>query len=1317
MHDDLTATLPSLLSPAALPKGTVLSGRFTVEAPAGRGGMGSVYRATDSLTGKNVALKLLHVAISPEVSYRFNREAVLLAELSHPAIVSYVAHGVTEQGQSFLVMEWLEGEDLAHRLAREPLRLPETLALLRRAAEGLAQAHQKGIIHRDLKPSNLLLREGRPEGVLLLDFGLARYVHSTLVKVTGSNMVIGTPGYMAPEQASSQSDITPSADIFSLGCVLYECLTGQPPFKAPHLAATLAKILYTEPAPLHTLRADLSPSLQVLVDRMLAKDPRRRLPDASHLLEALSALESVPELLSPRFSSRAAPHSLVGAEQRLVSLLLVSRRARARTGQDAEGARGPLPRESLSTALAPFGAQVALLADGSLMVTLVSARGAASDQAVLAARCALRCRELGPDVSVVLVTGPGILSERGPIGDAMDRAGRLLHQLERMPEDSVSVMLDDVTAGLLGAGFQVSRLSLDTFLLHGEQLGADALRPLLGKPTPCVGREQELASLELALTSCREEPAAQCLLVTAPPGTGKSRLRHEFLRRIEQRAEQVLLLLGRGDPMGAGASHGLLGQALLRLCGIVEGEALEARRARLAERVRLRLPAGAQDVVEFLGELCGIPFPDEDNPRLRTARHDPRVMSTHVGRALVTFLQAECAHQPVLLVLEDLHWGDALTVKLVDEALRELAESPFMVLALARPEVKELFPELWARCLQEISLRGLNRKAGERLVREVLGPAVPGELVARLLEQAAGNALFLEELIRVVAEGHQEAPPVTVLAMLQARLSRLEPELRQALLAASILGRTFWPGAVLAVMGTPSTGPSVDERLARLVEQEVVEPQPGSRFPGQLEYRFRHALVREAAYGLVPESLRPVGHQLAGAWLERVGEVDPRVLAEHARAGQQPERAIYYSTLAAEQLFERHEMRGMQRCMEAALEQAPRDEALVRLQALQATAAFWMDDFATTQELGQQVLPRLKAGGLMWSRLVGALSLVYGQLAQREAGLALYRLMRETAPEPQARSAFCEALCFMGNMADHMGLTREADACFERVQRLGRDLIERDGLLRGWWTTTQCFRAFISMAGPWAVLSWAQQAEQAFREVGAENNALASLVWAAQAMVALGDTAGAVELLRRGVVLAEQQERRFSDVYVGQHLALALAASPLPAHQQEARALALELMQGSNRVTLSLAYLVLARVEAGGGELARAEKLAREASELLASLPPFIPLAQWMVGTLVLLQGRVSEAREVAARALRQAEALGSAGVAQVGLLQVLADACFAEGDTEEGEKALRQALRCVRSRAAEITDEAARERYLRQVPENARVLELVRQRWGETLV
>ncbi|MGZ3459278.1 MAG: protein kinase domain-containing protein, partial [Archangium sp.] len=589
MQDDKTA--PSLPEPVAgsSPRGMVIAGRFTIEDLAGRGGMGSVYRARDGATGQPVALKLLHAVASQESILRFHREAALLEELRHPGIVSYVAHGSTEEGQPYLAMEWLEGEDLARRLLREPLSLSAVLALLRRAAEALAVAHRQGIVHRDIKPSNLFLRAGRPEDVVVLDFGLARQVLPTQLGVTGTGAVVGTPGYMAPEQASSELRIPPCADIFSLGCVLYECLTGRPPFAGPHFTAVLAKILYAEPTRLRTLRPELPPGLQVLVDRMLAKDPDRRLPDADGLLEALSTLGPLPEVALPRAETDLRPNSLKGVEQHLVSVLLMSLLPMSSSEETGDWSQGLALRDSLRTALVTHGGRVELLADGSLVATLLPERGTATDQAALAARCALTFKERWPEAAVVLVTGLGVFNERLPVGEAMDRAGQLLRQVERQPT-SPCVVLDDVTAGLLGPSFQLSRSPSSGFLLQGEVLGADASRPLLGRPTPCVGREHELLLLELTLTSCIEESAARALLVTAPAGVGKSRLRHEFLRRVERREQPPLVLLGRGDPMSAGASHGLLGQALRRLCGVLEGENLEARRVRLYQRVAAHLP-------------------------------------------------------------------------------------------------------------------------------------------------------------------------------------------------------------------------------------------------------------------------------------------------------------------------------------------------------------------------------------------------------------------------------------------------------------------------------------------------------------------------------------------------------------------------------------------------------------------------------------------------------------------------------------------------------------------------------------------------------
>ncbi len=1298
-------------APPALQVGTVVASRFTLEALVGRGGMGTVYRALDSRSGQLVALKLLHTD-SADALRRFSREAHVLASLRHPGIVAYVAHGATADGRPFLAMEWLDGEDLAHRLARQALSLQESLALLRNTTRALALAHQHGVIHRDLKPSNLFLRHGRPEDVVLLDFGLARHQVPSLA-LTASQMVLGTPGYMAPEQASSQSELTPSADIFSLGCVLYECLTGKPPFSAPHFVAALAKILFTEPEPLRVLRPELPAALEELLQRTLSKAPERRFPDASSLLDALARLRTHWESAPSPLSASTPPLRLADSEQHLVSVLLAAPPPTAEqdSGHEPRDTRWAL-RDMLRALLAPHGAQVELLANGSLVATLMATHGSATDPATLAARCALLIHERWPEATVVLTTGRGRLAPQLPVGEAMDRAGQLLRQQEARPPDSTArVLLDEVTAGLLGPGFELSRPQPDVFLLLGQSLGADASRPLLGKPTPCVGREQELALLELAFSTCVQEPGSQAMLVKAPAGAGKSRLRHEFLRRLEYQGHSVQVLVGRGDPMSAGSAEGLLGQALRRHCAISSTEPLETRRSRLGQHLGRHVPAAqAQEVAEFLGELCGIPFPDEHSPRLRGARGDPQLMSTLIGRALVTFLRAECAHHPVLLVLEDLHWGDVLSVRLMNEALRELSQQPLMVLALARPEVEELFPGLWAPRLQEVHLRGLNRKAGARLVREVLGTEVPPSLVDRLVEQAAGNALLLEELIRGAAEGRGEAALQTVLAMLQARLGRLEPQARQVLLAASLLGHTFWKGGVQALLAGEFTDAELEQWLRRLVESEWVESQPSSRFPGEDEYRFRHALVLDAAYALVPDSHKPTGHQLAGQWLEQRGERDPQVLAEHARLGQQPGRAIRFYLQAAEQLFDHDDMQGAERCIAAALALGPTGESLVRLRALRAATAFWRNDFATMFEVGRAVQPEMKPGGFRWCKLMDGLSLGCGFSGQKEYLLTLCRQLLDTEPEPEARGAYYLSLCFMGTMTGYLGLVRETEACFERLERTGQEALAQDGITRGRRGQEYSFRSLYLHGDPWRAAAWAEQSVQVCREVGVERGEVSALARWARALLALGDLDGALERGRESLALALRVSPSFGVTFAQQNLAQVLVASPDPAHQQEARALALEPVETGtgNRLHLGLAHQVLAQGAAVGGALEEAEAQARRACEVLAPFASYLPEARAKLGAVLLRRGRVAEARGEMERALREEqEALGRAGVARVELLQVLADACFAQGDTAAGEQALRQGLQCMRSRAEAIPDTVLRERFLRQVPAHARLLTL----------
>ncbi|HLL01700.1 MAG TPA: protein kinase [Myxococcaceae bacterium] len=1307
---------PGAPSFAPLAVGTVVAGRFTLHHPAGQGGMGVVYRAHDAVSGRTVALKLLHAHPSPEALSRFVREAEVLSGLHHPGIVAYVAHGAMRDGQPFLAMEWLEGENLAQRLVREPLPLGDTLRLLRRAAEVLAVAHERGIVHRDIKPSNLLLRGGRPEDVVLLDFGLAR-VAAASQAITRSTAVLGTLGYMAPEQASSQGDICACADLFSLGCVLYECLTRQPPFHASHPAAVLAKILYAEPAP---LSPELPAALQPLLDSMLAKAPEQRLRDGAHLLRELARLSE--QALEARGPGPAAHVHLPNAEQHLVSVLLATplvppvqalTSTLTAAGEDSER---PL-LESLRQWLQAHGARAAVLADGSLLATFVLERGTATDQAALAAQCALFTRERWPESFVVLTTG---LTPRGrplPTGEVVERAGEILRGLGGLPAATAAqVLLDEVTAGLLGARFQLDKVSSGLFQLRGELLSADESRPLLGRPTPCVGRLQELALLEMGFSTCAEDSTARALLVTAPAGTGKSRLRHEFLRRLERRAEPPRVLLGRGDPMHAGSAYGLLGQAVRRLCGVVDGEPLEVKREKLSLRASRHLPpAQARDTVEFLGELCGIAFPADGSALLRSAYEEPRLMSSQVTRAMVALLRAELSQGPVLLVLEDLHWSDTPTVRLVGEVLGELSDSPLMVLALARPEVKELFPELWERHLQRITLRGLSLKASALLVQEVVGAQLSPAVASRLAEQAAGNALLLEELIRGMVEGRGEETPGTVLAMLQSRVQRLEPGPRRVLLAGSIFGRSFWAGALEALLDEGVSPAELERCLRQLGEQELVEQQADSRFPEQAEYRFRHALVRDAAYSLVPEGLKPVGHRQAGAWLEAAGEQDPLVLAEHYQRGQEQEKAVLCFTRAGERLFERQDLPGAQRCVEAALSCGPTGAALTALRALEASIAFWLQDFARSYALGSAVWPELRPGSAAWERVVGGLILVGMQSGRYEEAGMMGALFVSTEPDADATPIYIRSACFLACMTSWCGMRQEASFVLERMSQVGSALTERDGVARGWLCCARGYFEHFLEPRPWHSRQWAEQGTLAVRELNLDRNLAATRTLLGLTLAALGEVPEAVAVMHQALEGARRSGQGYAITYSQMHLALVLVLSSEPAHHEEAHQLAARALETEqvNVLQRGLAHLALAKVAAARAQLPEAEAQARRACEVLNRFVPYQLIARATLCSVLLAAQRAAQARAEAEQGVQGLERIGGAGATTVGMWLALAEACFAQADVEPGEAALRQALRCVSLRAGDIPEPRARERFLSQVPENARAQQLALQRWG----
>ncbi len=314
-------------------------GPYEIVAPLGAGGMGEVYRARDTRLNRTVAIKVLpvHLADRPELRERFEREARSIASLNHPHICTLYDVG-REGGTDYLVMEYLEGETLAARLAKGPLPLDQVLQYATEIADALDKAHRKGVTHRDLKPGNIMLTKS---GTKLLDFGLAKLQqemapgHARLSQVptmsdplTAQGTILGTLQYMAPEQLEGK-EADARTDIFAFGVVVYEMATGKKAFEGKSQASLIAKILETDPAPISSLQPMTPPALERVVKKCLAKEPDDRWQSARDLHDELewiaeggSAISSQPSVSATGIRALGRRPLMLGICVALVAALI-----------------------------------------------------------------------------------------------------------------------------------------------------------------------------------------------------------------------------------------------------------------------------------------------------------------------------------------------------------------------------------------------------------------------------------------------------------------------------------------------------------------------------------------------------------------------------------------------------------------------------------------------------------------------------------------------------------------------------------------------------------------------------------------------------------------------------------------------------------------------------------------------------------------------------------------------------------------------------------------------------------------------------------
>ncbi len=286
-----------------------VGGRYELTALVGQGGMGQVWTARDLLLGREVAVKLLRAAApggthTDELRRRFERESRVTARVDHPGLVTVHDAG-TDTDELYLVMQYVRGTDLADHLAEnDPYPWPWAVAVAAQLCAVLAAVHEAGVVHRDLKPRNLMLRH---DGTLVvLDLGVAAVLGADTTRVTATGSPVGSPAYMSPEQAMG-SPVGPASDLYSLGAVLHELLSGTVPFEGSSALGTLHRHLHEPPTPLRRLRSEVPPALETLVLRLLAKDPAQRPTDAHAVYQALAPLLPLPPGYSPAGRSLCDP--------------------------------------------------------------------------------------------------------------------------------------------------------------------------------------------------------------------------------------------------------------------------------------------------------------------------------------------------------------------------------------------------------------------------------------------------------------------------------------------------------------------------------------------------------------------------------------------------------------------------------------------------------------------------------------------------------------------------------------------------------------------------------------------------------------------------------------------------------------------------------------------------------------------------------------------------------------------------------------------------------------------------------------------------
>jgi serine/threonine protein kinase len=839
---------------AQLQPGSLVAG-YRIEELISRGGMGMVYRVRSLELDQVCALKVLapEVADDEEFRRRFTREIRIAASLRHANIVA--VHNTGEHdGRLFLVMDYIPGADLEQVIrqsgAIEPHR---ATSVLKHVASALDAAHDRGLVHRDVKPANILIAAGESgEHAYVTDFGLAKRLRgdASVTALTKTGVVVGTVAYMSPEQITG-GRTDGRADIYALGCVYFEMLTGAVPYGPDEsMMATLFAHVNEPPPSLHGLLATEYPGLSAVVARAMAKNPDDRHPSAGAF-----AVDAANALLGPAAQHPPPPpaRSRSQGTRKVASVVRcrVMSSASRTENPDQEFARDVIDRclVEVRVAISRHGG-TAESAVGDDVLAVFGLPRAREDDALRAVRAAAeigdRLAVLARDVGVAIRASIGVdtgrvLTGRGRdavSGDPVDTATKL--QMLAHPGD---VLLSSQTLQLVRDAVEVE--ASEPIALPGEPDPVQVSRLVRLDPTapglarrfdiPFVGRGRELRTLREAWERAVEERGCHLVTVLGEAGVGKSRLVAELLKDVGGSSH---VLRGRCLPYGEGITFWPITEALAPLGDV-------------ARPVIDRLRGG------------GFAAPEE------------------LFFAVRRLLESLSAARPVILHVDDLQWAEPMLLDLLDHIADLSRAGPILVLCAARLELLELRPGWGGGKLNATAtlLAPLTVADSERLLDELSDELDPA-MRSSVLTASDGNPLFLEEIVALARDAGLVTVPATIEALLAARLERLASEERDVLQCAAVEGEVFHPGAVASLIGE-RPAEALRTSLSSLVRKELIRPHEAT-IDADPAYRFRHLLIRDAAYDALTDETRARLHERFAGWLEeRDGDISDEIPGWH----------------------------------------------------------------------------------------------------------------------------------------------------------------------------------------------------------------------------------------------------------------------------------------------------------------------------------------------------------------------------------------------------------------------------------------------------